>query len=61
MIQKLIKKYSNQARQLFVIDGIGALISCFLLGIVLVYFNEWIGLSKPTLYFLAFFPLLFAI
>lgn len=43
------------------IDGIGAILSAFLLGIVLVELRRIFGIPKSTLYFLAVLPCLFAI
>lgn len=48
-------------KTLFVIDGLGALLSAFLLGVVLVRFENLFGMPKETLYFLAFLPCLFAL
>jgi len=48
-------------KTLFLVDGLGALLSAFLLGVVLVYFENWLGMPKQTLYFLAFLPCLFAL
>lgn len=49
------------AKTLFLIDGIGAVISAFSLGFVLVYFQAYIGMPKKILYVLSFFPCLFVI
>lgn len=49
------------AKQLFLIDGLGALLSAFLLGVVLVKFENVFGMPRNTLYILAFLPCLFAI
>lgn len=46
-------------RNIFLLDGVGALISTLFLGIILPYNYELIGLPKSTLYFLSIFPLLF--
>lgn len=46
---------------LFIIDGLGALLSAFLLGVVLVQYESLFGMPQKTLYFLAFIPCLFAI
>jgi len=43
------------------IDGLGAVVSALFLGVVLVEFDEVFGIPKPTLYFLALFPCLFAV
>lgn len=48
-------------KTLFAIDGLGALLSVFLLGVVLVQFESLFGMPKETLYFLAFLPCLFAV
>ena len=49
------------AKILFIIDGLGALLSAFLLGVVLVQLENLFGMPKETLYFLAFLPCLFAL
>lgn len=46
--------------KLFLIDGIGALVSAFFLGIVLVKLETLIGMPVNTLYLLASLALLFA-
>jgi len=48
-------------KKLFLIDAIGALISIFFLGFVLVYLEEKIGMPKNVLYLLASLPVFFAI
>lgn len=47
-------------KQLFLIDGLGALLSAFMLGIVLVQFENT-GMPKNILYVLAFIPCVFAV
>lgn len=47
-------------RNLFLLDGFGALLSAFLLGIVLVKLESYFGIPKTTLYVLAALPCLFA-
>lgn len=44
---------------LFLADGVGALLSAFLLGIVLAEYHSLIGMPPSSLYFLAVFPCLF--
>jgi len=46
-------------KTIFIIDGIGALVSSIFLGFVLIYFQPWVGMPASTLCFLAFFPLIF--
>ena len=48
-------------KKLLLIDGCGAILSVFLLGVVLVKFEEYVGIPPATLYFLAVFPTMFAI
>lgn len=48
-------------RKLFLLDGIGALLSAFLLGVILANFESTFGMSKKVLYFLAVLPCFFAI
>ena len=48
-------------RKLFLIDGMGAILSAFLLGVVLVKLERVFGIPSSTLYILASFPILFAI
>lgn len=51
---------SENPRKLFLLDGIGALVSAFSLGVVLVQLEAFFGIPRNTLYFLAFLPCLFA-
>lgn len=48
-------------KNLFLIDGLGALLSAFLLGIVLVQFERHFGMPRKTLYILAAVPCFFAL
>jgi hypothetical protein len=48
-------------KKLFLLDGFGALLSAFLLGIVLVKLETYFGIPKQSLYFLAALPVLFAL
>ena len=52
---------NKQLKKLFLIDGFGAIISALLLGIVLVNLESYFGIPKPTLYFLAALPCVFAV
>ena len=51
----------NSNKKLFLIDGIGALVSILFLGVVLVWLEDMIGMSKNVLYLLASLPIFFAI
>ena len=59
-IEQLIAKAELNPGKLFLIDGFGAIISAFLLGVVLVKFEEKIGVPVSVLYLLATIPLFFA-
>ena len=48
-------------KTIFLIDGLGAILSAFMLGVVLVHFQNLIGMPERTLYLLAFLPCLFMI
>ena len=60
-INQIIEKCILSPRKLFLIDGFGAILSAFLLGVVLVKFESYIGIPASTLYFLASLPIFFAI
>ncbi|WP_299681731.1 hypothetical protein [uncultured Dokdonia sp.] len=48
-------------RRLLLIDGLGAILSAFMLGIVLVKLESMFGIPPSTLYFLAILPVFFAL
>ena len=54
-------KLPSNPKQLLLIDGIGALVSAFMLGVVLVRFQASFGIPIDILYFLAALPCLFAL
>ncbi|MCU0437746.1 MAG: hypothetical protein MUC49_07495 [Raineya sp.] len=58
-IKEIIKWGTQHPKKLFKIDGIGAIASAVLLGIVLVEFEPFFGIPKSVLYFLALLPCLF--
>ncbi|AWV97521.1 hypothetical protein [Arcticibacterium luteifluviistationis] len=51
----------TKLKNLFLLDGLGAILSAFLLGVVLVRFENIFGIPTSTLYILAFIPLFFAL
>ncbi|MCX2743763.1 hypothetical protein OO013_07800 [Mangrovivirga sp. M17] len=61
MINQLINKIEAKPKQLFLIDGSGAILSAFLLGVVLIRFENIFGIPASTLYFLAAIPVFFAV
>ena len=59
--QQILNKTTSNPKLLFLVDGFGALLSAFLLGIFLTRFETTFGMPKSTLYFLASLPCVFAI
>ena len=59
--EDLITKAELNPKKLFLIDGFGAIVSAFLLGVVLVKFEELFGIPTSVLYFLATIPIFFVI
>lgn len=56
-----MQKMEAHPKNLFLIDGVGALLSAFLLGIVLVHFESIFGIPASALYILAAAPVLFVL
>ena len=52
---------SIHLKKIFLLDGFGAMLSAFILGIVLVKLESIFGIPKISLYFLASLPFLFAV
>lgn len=61
MFKSAIIKFSLSPRKLFLIDGIGALISATFWVIILVRFETFFGIPRAALYLLASFPCFFAV
>lgn len=60
-LHQLFKKFKTNPKQLFLIDGFGALVSAFFLGVVLVKYENVFGMPRPILYWLSFAACVFAI
>lgn len=60
-VNALITKLSEQPKKLFLIDGIGALLTAILIGGILVQLSPLIGLSKIILFQLGAIAILFAL
>ncbi len=62
-MNEIKKSYFNnlEPKSWFLLDGLGALLSVFLLGVVLVKLESIVGMPKHTLYFLAGIPCVFAL
>ena len=56
-----LKRIASNQKQLFLIDGIGASISAFFLGVLLVQLRSLIGMPENILYNLAVVPCFFAL
>lgn len=61
IFEKALNWGIKHPRKLFLIDGLGALVSAFLLGVILVQLEGFFGIPKSMLYFLALFPCFFVI
>ena len=60
-VSDLVLQINKEPRTLFLIDGLGALLSAFLLGVVLVNLEHIFGIPRSTLYVLAVIPCFFAV
>ena len=56
-----IQNLNFTPKQLLLIDAVGAILSAFLLGVVLVKLESIFGIPRNTLYVLAIFPCFFVI
>ncbi len=61
LFEKLTKHLAAQPGKMFLIDGVGALVSAFFLGFVLTSFQAHIGMPIYILTFLSLIALLFAV
>ena len=60
-IKKFIEKAESNPKIIFLIDGLGAGLTAFMLGVVLVRLEHIFGIPPSTLYFLALIPILYVI
>jgi hypothetical protein len=61
MLKNLFAIFKNNPKKIFLYDGIGALLTAFMLGVVLVYFQSYIGLPQQILYFLSVLAFMIAL
>lgn len=61
MFDKPILYFSQQPSKLFLLDALGAVLSAFLLGVVMMKYQNYFGMPKEKLAYLALAPCLFAI
>lgn len=60
MKDKQTTKMLFNPKSMFLIDGLGALMSAFLLGVILTKYESIFGMPHEVLHFLAFMPCVFA-
>ncbi len=60
IFEGFIKKMAEQPKQLFLLDGIGAVLSAFSLGVILIQFKNYFGMPREELFFLALAACFFA-
>jgi len=61
LFKNIVTRFESNHKQLFLIDGLGALLSAFLLGVVLVKLERFFGIPANVLYLLAAIPCFFAV
>lgn len=61
IFQKIINTMALNPKKVFLLDGLGAVLSAFLLGVVLVHFETAFGMPHNVLYFLALIACVFAV
>lgn len=60
-LNSLLTKIQQNPKKLFLIDGFGAILSTFMLGVILVRFEVLFGIPSSALYSLATIPLFFIV
>jgi len=61
VVRNIINQLKEKPKTLFLIDGIGALLTAFLLFVVLSRFEVYVGMSKTILTYLSLIALFFSI
>ncbi len=61
LLKNLVEWGKQHPKQLFLIDGVGALVSAIMWGVVFVQFETITGFPANTCYFLAVFPVFFMV
>lgn len=61
MIDKLVQSATNKPKLLFLVDGLGALLTALLLALVLVKLEWFFGIPSSMLYILAVMPIFYMI
>ncbi|MCF2875710.1 MULTISPECIES: hypothetical protein [unclassified Tenacibaculum] len=60
-LNSLLTNIQQNPKKLFLIDGFGAILSAFMLGVILVRFEALFGIPSSALYILAIIPLFFTL
>ncbi|MHA7059631.1 hypothetical protein ACWGOQ_0020565 [Aquimarina sp. M1] len=60
-IELLVETLKKKPKQLFLIDGLGALLTLFFLIAMSTIFQEYIGMPETALYFLAMIALIYTV
>lgn len=60
-LEQVKSEIKSNPKKMFLIDGLGALLSAFLLGVVLVRFENYFGVPSKELYILSFLACIFAV
>jgi hypothetical protein len=60
-IHSIIDSLTSNSKRIFLIDGLGAMLSAFFLGVILVKFEDSFGMPRAILYALSSVACLFAI
>jgi hypothetical protein len=54
-VTKIVLKFAQKPRNLFLVDAIGAMITTVILVVILINFNHYFGISKTTFSYLSLF------
>ena len=54
-VTKIVLKFVQKPRNLFLVDAIGAMITTVILVVILINFNHYFGISKTTFSYLSLF------
>lgn len=61
MIRQFIQDLRDNPRKLFIVDGLGAVVTAFSLSVILVRFEHIFGIPPYMLYILAIFPVVYGL
>ena len=61
MVTKIISRFENQPKHIFLIDGLGAALSALLLVLLIGRFDSFFGMPKPVIDNLSLLPIAFSV